>query len=175
MTPCTYVRSHDLYFFLTIIIQFEHQDWVDFSDVGMTELYGREYHNVGSQDVSNVLSSLEGELMQVLVPRHLSEAESKAIEPAVQLFKSKAQLERMHNDVKIYIEACIARKVFDEDMVVLVTDDHRFFRAFAQSPIAEHILLSQVETLIKAARYTVPARTIPPIHVKLAGEIIPGM
>ena len=97
----------------------------------MTELYGWEYHNIGSQDVSNVLSSLGGELMQVLVPRHLSEAESKAIEPAVQLFKSKVQLKRMHNDVKIYIDTCIAHKSFDEDIVVLVTDDHQFFRAFA--------------------------------------------
>ena len=120
-----YVWSHDLYFSsqfeLYFSSQFEHQDW---ADVGITELYGREYHNIGSQDVSNVLSSLEGKLMEVLVPHHLSETESKAIEPAMQLFKSNVKLEEMHNDVKIYIEACIAQKTFDEDIVMLVTDDH---------------------------------------------------
>ena len=58
------------------------------------------------------------------------------------------------------------------NLVMLATDDHVFFRAFAQSVIAENVV--QVEMLIKAAR---PHKedSHPPVRVKLAGEIIPAM
>ena len=92
-------------------------------------------------------------------------------------FKLKAQLEKMYSDVKIYIEACITRTNIDGDIVMLVTDDHRFFSVFAQSPNAENILLGQVETLLKDGRYSTDSATSShsPLGVKLAGEIIPGM
>ena len=55
---------------------------------------------------------------------------------------------------------------------MLVADDHRFFSVFAQSPIAENILLSQVETLIKD---THPCEGWCDKCVKFAGEIMPGL
>ena len=61
----------------------------------------------------------------------------------------------------------------------VVTNDHTFFRAFAQSSVAENILLSQVEALVNAAQKCVNKAgreaTHPPLRVKLAGEIIPGL
>ena len=62
---------------------------------------------------------------------------------------------------------------------MLVTDDHTFFRSFAESSIAENILLTQVEAIVKVARKQVGKdgveATHPPLRVKLAGDIIPGM
>ena len=47
--------------------------------------------------------------MHELAPLHLTPLESRMIEPAVQIFKSMAQFDQIHNNVKMYIEACITR------------------------------------------------------------------
>ena len=130
--------------------------------------------------MSTVMSTLETELMAAVAPLQLTPPEAKAAESAVALLSSKSGLDKLHNDVKIYIEACIARNNLEGKVVMLVTDDHTFFRAFAKSSIAENILLTQVEALVKAARKrvdksSVEATTRPPLRVRLAGEIIPGM
>ena len=69
---------------------------------------------------------------------------------------------------KMYIEACIARHhIGNINTVMLVTDDHAFFKVFAQSPTAEGLFLSQVESVVKAAR---TSGSHPNMKVKLAGE-----
>ena len=48
-------------------------------------------------------------------------------------------MERLTDDIKIYIEACIAHQKLRGNVVMLVTDDHKFFHVFARSVIAENI------------------------------------
>ena len=157
--------------------QFREQAWKCCDEVGIQELCDLCYH-VSPSDVNNVVSALESELMAAVAPMHLTPMEKEAVLPAVNAFANKATMERLADDIKIYIEACIARQKLRGNVVMLVTDDHKFFRVLARSVIAENILMEQVQTLVKEAR---PCDrngiedTHPPILVKLAGEIIPGM
>ena len=84
-------------------------------------------------------------------------------------------MERLADDI---IKACITHQKLRDNVIMLVTDDHKFFRVFARSVITENILMEQVQTLVKEARprdCNGVEDTHPPIRVKLAGEIIPGV
>ena len=117
--------------------------------------------------------------MASVAPLQLTLPVAKSAESAVALLSNKSSVDILHNDVKIYNEACIAWSNLEGRVVMLVTDDHTFFYAFAHSFVAENILLTQVEELVKAARKCVNKAgreaTNPPLRVKLAGEIIPGI
>ena len=90
------------------------------------------------------------------------------MEPALDALANAGTKAALFKDVKIYIEACIARHHFGNiNTVMLVTDDH-----VAQSPTAEGLFLLQIESVVKTAR---TSGSNPNMKVKLAGEIIPGM
>ena len=125
-----------------------------------------------------MVSTIESELMAAVAPMNLTPMEKKAVLPAVNAFANKATMERLADGIKIYIEACIARQKLRGNVVMLVTDDHEVFHVFARSVIAENILMQQVQTLVKEAQphdHNGVEDTHPPIRVKLAGEIIPGV
>ena len=142
-------------------------------------MYGSSYR-LSPSEVSNVITLVESELMSFTIT---SPAQAKALESAFHTLTNKKSVERIHNDVKIFIEACIARSrdVQGGSVVMLVTNDHAFFKIFAQSQIAKDILIGQVEATVKAARRDDGAKVAGPsvrpgpVRVKLAGEIIPGM
>ena len=81
--------------------------WTNFVDVGLTELYDSCYR-VQSQEVSSVTSILELGLMAAVAPLELTPLEARAVESALTIMSNKNSLDKLHNDVKIYIEACIA-------------------------------------------------------------------
>ena len=145
--------------------------------VGFEELYSSCYRLIPSE-VSNVITLVESKLMSLTIS---TPAQAKALESAFYTLANKKSVERMQNDIKIFIEACIARNdVRGSSVVMLVTNDNAFFEVFAQSKIAEDILLEQVEATMKAARHCnedrIGANVVgSPVRVKLAGEIIPGM
>ena len=105
----------------------------------------------------------------------LTDIQRKAIDPAVRAFADNAILGRVTNDIRIYIEACIAHKEQARDTVILITDDHKFFSYFALSDISEGVLVAQVQDLVKEAKPQGVVANRPPIRIKVAGEIIPGM
>ncbi len=157
--------------------QFRENAWKCCEEVGIEELYDLCYH-VSPSDVNNVVSTVESELMAAVAPRHLTPMEKKAVLPAINAFANQATMARLAEDIKIYIEACIASQKLRGNVVMLVTDDHKFFRVCARSVIAENILMEQVQTLVREARprdRNGVEDTHPPIRVKLAGEIIPGV
>ena len=88
---------------------------------------------------------------------------------------SEATVTGLRDDQKIYIEATIAHKQISQGWpeVMLITDDHQFFNMFARSPVAENILSSQVEAVRGETRQ--PSSQSPPLRIKLAGEVVPGM
>ena len=87
-----------------------------------------------------------------LCPMNLTPMEKKAVLLAINVFANQATMARLTEDIKIYIEACIARQKLQGNVVMLVTDDHKFFRVCARSVITENILMGQVQTLVKEAR-----------------------
>ena len=182
--PCRCVLACTLYMCLIgfgvdslFCPQYREQSWKCCEEVGIQELSDLCYH-VSPSDVNNVVSTIESELMAAVAPMHLTPLEKKAVLPAVNALANKGTMERLADDIKIYIEACIARQKLQGNVMMLVTDDHKFFRVFARSVIAENILMEQVQTLVKEARprgRNGVEDTHPPIRVKLAGEIIPGV
>ena len=79
--------------------------------------------------------------MAAVAPLELTPPEARAVDSALTIMSSKSSLDKLHNDVNIYIEACIARNNLQGNVVMLVTNDHTFFCAFAECSIAENILL----------------------------------
>ena len=65
------------------------------------------YH-ISPSDKNNVVSTVESELMVAIAPRHLTPMEKKAVLPAINAFANQATMARLAEDIKIYIEACIA-------------------------------------------------------------------
>ena len=156
-------------------IQYRCQDWNDLSSVGLQSLIG-QYYKVKAKEIELVLSSLEVDLAAAVKLQEFSPTEAKAVQPANDALAAEDTKAALFKDVKIYIEACIARHHLDNvNTALLVTDDHAFFKVFAQSPTAEGLFLSQVESVMKAASARTSGGNPPHMKVKLAGEIIPGM
>jgi hypothetical protein len=72
-----------------------------------------------------------------------------------------------------------ARAISRGPEIMVITDDHTFFKIFASSPTTETILLNQVEGALKLSSGEIPgpmqSAARPPIRIKLAGELVPGM
>ena len=65
------------------------------------------------------------------------------------------------------MEACVMAARDGGGIVqFLVTDDHKFFKAFVQSKLAESVLQNQPKKILEIDKTA---------GVKLAGEIIPGV
>ena len=56
--------------------------------------------------------------------------------------------------------------------IMVITDDHTFFKIFASSPTAEGILLSQVQEVLRNNEAQRQQGFVPPIHIKLEGELV---
>ena len=95
-------------------------------EVGIEELFDMCYH-VSMKDTNTILSMLDSELKAVITPMKVTPAELKALTPAVQTFSDASALQKVSQDVRIYIEVCIAHKQLKGSVVMLVTDDHKFF------------------------------------------------
>ena len=151
------------------------------------ELVGQHFRLIKAHHIERVIESLKTELSMVLgdgtVPD--SEVEERVlIEHALSNLSSDAIMSDLRNDIKIYMEATIARvksrAISKVPEIMVITDDHTFFKVFASSPTAETILLNQVEMALKldsveAGEIPRQRTARPPIRIKLAGEQVPGM
>ena len=91
---------------------------------------------------------------------------------ALQALVNNKAVERLR-DVKIYTEACITCKNQRDNVVMVVANDHPFFKVFGKNTIAENMLLGQVQAFVKEAQlFEGVEDTYPLIHVKAAGEIM---
>ena len=118
--------------------------WKSWEEVGIEELFDTCYH-VSVVDANSFIS-------ETITPMKLTPAELKALTPAIQVFSDPSVLQKVTQDARIYIEACVAHKQLRGNVVMLVKDDHQFFQCFAMSVIAENLLVSQV--LIKINMFT---------------------
>ena len=77
-------------------------------------------------------------LRAAIAQRNLSSEEEADLVQPVNLFESLSQGAWHHNDVKIYyVEACLARAVTGIPAQFLITNNHRFFKMFPKSTVAE--------------------------------------
>ena len=98
-------------------------------------------------------------------PGLTDEEEAELVQP-VNLFNAPSKWHRYHDDIKIYMEACLAHANSGLPAQMLITNDHKFFTMFLRSQLAEDVLHSVV-TDVLAIREGV--------RVKLAGELIAGL
>ena len=98
-----------------------------------------------------------------IAQRDLSEEEEASLVAPVNLFESPSQWGRYHNDVKIYIEACLAHAVTGIPAQFLITNDYSFFKMFLRSTVAEDTLHS-----VATDKLGIQER----VRVKLLGEVI---
>ena len=177
---CTCMYIHSIGFSVDSFFsasQFREQAWKCCEEVGIEELYDFCYY-ISPSNVNNVVSTVESELMAAVTPMHLTPMEKKAVLPAINAFANQVTMARLTDDIKIYIEACIACQKLRDHVVMLMTDDHEFLHICDRSVIAENVLMEQVQTLVKEARprdHNGVEETHPPICVKLGGKIIPGV
>jgi hypothetical protein len=156
--------------------QYRDHAWMCWEELGIEELYGSSYYNIDQKVATNVLSNLHSKLTEAVAVRpSLTDIQRKALDRAVRVFSDNGILRRVTNDMCMYIEACIAHKELAGDTVILITDDHKFFTYFALSDVAEGVLVTQVQQLVKEAKPQGVVDSRPPIRIKVAGEIIPGM
>ena len=177
MCTCMYICSISFGIDSLFSPQFREQALKCCEEVGIEQLCDLCYH-VSPADVNSVVSTVESELMAAIALMNLTPMEKKAVLPAINAFANQATMARLTEDIKIYIEACIACQKLQSNVVMLVTDDHKFLCLCARSVITENILMDQVQTLVKEARprdRNGVGDIHPPIRAKLAGEIIPGV
>ena len=104
------------------------------------------------------------ELKTRIAHTSLTSQEEKDLVPTLTMFGTSSLIAKHRADFQIYMEACKACSQFGLGRF-LVTDDHKFYKLFLMSNLAEDVL------------HTVCVRTLgitQGVRVKLVGEIMQG-
>ena len=96
----------------------------------------------------------------------LTDEEEAALVKPSNLFGSPKMWPRFHRDVKIFMEACLSHAKKRIPAQMIVTNDHKFFSMFLNSPLAEDVLHSVVTDVLQIQEG---------VRVKLLGELVAGM
>lgn len=116
------------------LLQHRKQDWLDFCEVGIVELVGQHYRLIKAHHIERVIESLKTELSIVLSDGTFPESEDEErilIDRTLDNLSSDAIVGDLRNDIKIYMEATIARvKSRAISKGPEITDDHTFFKVF---------------------------------------------
>ena len=126
--------------FVCILLQFRDGDWLSWSEVGIEELFGLEYGTITDTTVKAVADLLGPALQEAVRKVTLTEDQVQLVTPCLTLFNSSVLMSKYIADLRLYIEACVASAKSGRPIEFLVTDDHRFFRGFVYSEVAEGVL-----------------------------------
>ena len=139
-------------------------DWVeDLGEVGIEDIHRLDLV-VPPEDVDAAIARMLPEL-RAQIPTITTAQEESELVPTLTLFGTQSLISKNRADFQIYMEACKAFSKFGVGRF-LVTDNHKFFKLFLKSSVAEEAL------------HTVCLRTLgiaQGVHVKLAGEVIQGV
>ena len=153
------VASVCCYFVFT---QDRQHEWENYQAVGVGEIRKLSTDNT----VHSVFEAMGAYLWATIAQRDLSEKEEASLMQPVNLFESPSQWGKYHNDVKIYVEACLAHAVTGILAQFLITNDHWFFKMFLRSAVAEDTL-----HLVATDKLEIQEG----VRVKLLGEVIHGL
>lgn len=120
---------------------------------------------VKDNTVQSVFEAMGPCLRAAITQHDLSEEEASLMQP-VNLFESLSQWGKYHNDVKIYVEACLAHAMTGIPAQFLITNDRRFFKTFLWSAVAKDTL-----HLVAMDKLGIQEG----VRVKLLGEVIRGL
>lgn len=134
--------------------------------VGIEELSGVEYGVITEGMVRSMFGLLGPSLTKALSTKRLSKKEQEMATSSMILFNTPSHVDLYLSDLRLYMEACMAAEKSGVSIQFLVTDDHAFFKAFVKSDVAEAVLRNEVKAVLEIKKA---------VHVKLAGEVIPGM
>ena len=119
------------------------------------ELFGQHYRLIKAHHIERVIESLKTELSMVLGDGTFPDSENEQrilIEHTLSDLLSDAIVSDLRKDIMIYMEATItqvkSRAISKGPDIMVIMDDHTFFKVFASSPTAETIL-NQVEMALK--------------------------
>ena len=139
-------------------------DWVeDLGEVGIDDIHRLDLV-VPPEDVDAAIARMLPEL-RAQIPTITTVQEESDLVPTLTLFGTQSLISKNRADFQIYMEACKAFSKFGVGRF-LVTDDHKFFKLFLKSSVAEEAL------------HTVCVQTLgiaQGVRVKLAGEVIQGV
>ena len=141
-------------------------EWVEnYQIVGVGEI--RKLSAVVKDSTVHAVFEAMGPCLRAAIARRdLSDEEEDSLVSPVNLFESPSQWGRYHNDVKIYIEACLAHALTEIPAQFLITNDHRFFKMFLRSTVAEDTLHSVATDKLGIQEG---------VRVKLLGKVIHGL
>ena len=120
---------------------------------------------VPPKDVDAVITRMLPELRAQIPIMTMTAQEESDVVPTLTLFGTQSLISKSRADFQIYMEACKAFSKFGVGRF-LVTDNHKFFKLFLKSSVAEEAL------------HTICVRTLgitQGVRVKLAGEVIQGV
>ena len=147
-------------------MQSKKNDWCDLETVGIDELSGIECGIITEGMVRSMFGLLGPSLSKSLATRRLSKEEQDLATSSMILFNTPSHVDLYLSDLHLYMEACMATEKSGISVQFLVTDDHAFFKAFVKSEVAERVLRNEIKAVLEIRKA---------VHVKLAGEVIPGM
>ena len=147
-------------------VQFRAFDWTsDLSEVGLGEV--RKLSSVVKDElVKLVFKNMGMSLHTAIAVTQLNEEQEAALVDPVDLFGSPHNWSKYHNDLKIFMECCLAHAKNGLPAQILVTNDHKFFSMFLRSSLAEDTLHSVVTDVLGVQEG---------VRVKLLGEIVHGL
>jgi uncharacterized protein YpmB len=131
--------------------------------VGLEELEGIEYGTITEGMVRSIFGLLGPALSKAMGTKRLTKEENMAT-ASMTLFTTLPVTSIYICWTSYYI--CMASEKSGIAVHFLVTDDHAFFKAFIKSEVAESVLRNEVKAVLAIRKA---------VHVKLAGEVIPGM
>ena len=139
----------------------------------MEELGIKGAFRVTASNINLIVTSLTTELETAILQGEFENREQKMVEKALTNLSSPAIVDDLRDDIRIYIEASIARSKLGEagSLVYLITD--QFFSVFATFKVAEGILLSRVDTVMGRAVASLMHSSN--LEIVMAGEVVPGM
>ena len=148
-------------------MQFRAFDWREnLNEISIGE--ARKLNAVIHDDkVQQVMQAMKASLSVVSsTSTKMGDEEEESLVEPVTLFSSPSMWGRCHNDVKIYMEACLAHAQSGLPAQFLVNNDHRFFSIFLKSKIADDTFHSVVTDILGIQEG---------VQVKLTGELIDGL
>ena len=103
---------------------------------------------VKNELVKLVFKNVGMSLHTAIAVTHLDEEQEVALVNPVDLFGSPHNWSKYHNDLKIFMECCLAHTKNGLPTQILVTNDHKFFSMFLRRSLAEDTLHSVVTDVL---------------------------
>ena len=149
------------------LMQSKENHWCDVESIRMEELSGLECGVITEGVIRSMFGLLGPALNKCLTSKTgLTKEEADMATSSLTLYNTPSHVDLYLSDLRLYMEACMAAEKSGLTIKFMITDNHAFFKAFVKSGLAEKVLCNKVKPILGIKKA---------VHVKLAGEVIPGL